>query len=290
MNEYPFQFAVLRYIHDTLTQEFINVGVVVYSKESRYIKTRVSQRYSRISKAFQGINGQYYRRLVGHVERSFSRMHHHYQSEQLEQLDDFPPQIEIALQQVLPPDDSSLVFGGIGGGLTDDLDAELDRLYCRLVERYIEREELPSREDKEVWQFYRQELEKHDIPSHLRPVTITTPNYEYEFEHAWKNERWHPIEALSFDLVHPTSIREKGTQWIGRAISLADSDELGTLYLLLGGPPRYKTGLRNAYEKALQNMRGKMLVSQLHYRLIEEDDAPAFSEELAQMINGHRDS
>ncbi len=45
MNEVPFQFAVLRYIHDPATQEFLNVGIVVYSKEARYIRAQVSSRY-----------------------------------------------------------------------------------------------------------------------------------------------------------------------------------------------------------------------------------------------------
>jgi len=286
MNEYAFQFAVLRYIHDTVTQEFINVGVVVYSREAYYIRARVSQRYSRLSKAFQGINGEYYRHLVSHIERVFGRMHHKFQSQQqLEQLDDFPPQIEIALQQVLPADDSSLVFGGLGGGLTSDLDVELDRLYERLVGRYIEREELPSRTDKEIWQVYRQEFDKRNVSSHLGPVTISTATYEYKFERAWKNERWHPIEAISFDLVHETSIRDKATQWIGRTITLADSDEMDTLYLLLGAPPQQKAKLREAYENAIHNMRSKISLS---HRLIEEDEAASFSEELAQMIGNHQ--
>lgn len=281
MKEHAFQFAVLRYIHDPVTQEFLNVGVVVYSRESRYLKASVSTQYSRLSDAFLGINGDHYRRLVSYIERQFVRMHS--QLQQLDLFEDLPSSIEVLLHQVLPPDDSSLVFGGYGGGLTDDLEAELIRLFERLVERYIEREERPSRTDQEVWQAYRQELDKFNITLHLSGVTIRTSTYHYDFEHAWKNERWHPIEPVSFDLLHERSIQDKATQWIGRTTMLADSGEIGTLYMLLGAPRREE--VRSAYEKALVNLREKVPLS---LEIVEEAEAAAFSARMAEKINGHQ--
>ena len=133
MNEYAFQFAVLRYIHDPVTQEFLNVGVVVYSREARYLRASVSTRYSRLSDTFQGINGDHYRRLMSYIERRLVRMHNEFQQPEL--FEGLPSQIETVLHQILLPDDSSLAFGGYGGGLTDDLEAELTRLFGRLVER-----------------------------------------------------------------------------------------------------------------------------------------------------------
>ena len=280
MSEYAFQFAVLRYTHDPVTQEFLNVGVVVYSREARYVKASISSRYSRLSDTFQGINGEHYRRVTSYIERRIAEMHRQVAPPQL--FDDLPSQIEMILAQVLPADDSSLAFGGYGGGLTNDLDAELARLYGRLVERYIEAEEYPSRTDKEVWHVYRQEFDKYDIPLHLRPVKIHTPTYHYEFDYAWKNERWHPIEAISLDLMRERSILDKANQWIGRTTMLSDSDQIGTLYMLLGAPRQQD--LKQAYEKAVHNMGAKI---PLHTRFVEEKDARAFSGELAKMINGH---
>src|SRR3712207_6101453 len=138
MNECIFQFAVLRYIHDPATEEFLNVGVVVYSKEARYLRALVSMKYSRLSNAFQEINGDHYRRIVNYIERSLAHRHHQFQ--QLELFNDLPLKLETILHQVLPPDDSSLIFGGYGGGIAVDLDAELNRLYKRLVEQYLEKD------------------------------------------------------------------------------------------------------------------------------------------------------
>lgn len=129
---FPFQYAILRYIHDPVTQEFLNVGIVLYSKEARYLKARMSTKFSRLSKTFPEINGDHYRRVTNYIQQTLSRT-----SEGLSQpnlFDDLPAKIETILHQVLSPDDSSLIFSGYGGGLTANLDAELDRLYQRLVE------------------------------------------------------------------------------------------------------------------------------------------------------------
>jgi len=282
MSEHAFQFATLRYMHDPVTQEFLNVGIVVYSKESKYVGVAVSRKYARLSNAFEQISGSHYRRIVGHLERRLLQMNREIQQPRL--FDDFPPQIEDLLARVLPPDDSSLIFGGYGGGLTEDLDAELARLYRRLVEYYVLEEEKPSRTDQEIWQRYRKELDELDITPRLSSVTIRTPTYEYEFDHAWKNERWHPLEAVSFDLVYENSILEKANKWIGRATMLSDSPDIGKLYLLLGAPA--DSDLRVSYEKAVKNLRNK---APLSLEMVEESDAVAFSRKLARMIDGHSD-
>jgi hypothetical protein len=282
MNEFAFQFAVLRYIHDPATEEFLNVGVVVYSREARYLRAVVNMRYSRLSDAFQEINGDHYRRVVHYIERCLAERH--YRLQQLELFDELPAQIETILGQVLPAIDSSLVFGGYGGGITADLEAELNRLYKRLVERYTEREQDYSRTDQQVWQIYSQEFDKHNITPQLAPVTIRTPTYHYEFEHAWKNGRWQPLEPISFDLLHERSILEKANRWIGRATMLADSEEIGTLHMLLGSPHRRE--LQPAYQKALRNLKAK-LPAQLKVEMIEEEEAAGFSARLGERMGGH---
>jgi hypothetical protein len=154
---YAFQYAVLRYIHDLVTQEFLNIGVVVYCKEAHYFKAKISQKYRRLSNTFLSINGEYYRRVANHIYHQIGkiqsqiRAHSNGEANQLAFFGELPDPIEVLLAQVLTPDDSSITFSGYGGGLTDDLEAELSRLYDRLVEQYTEKEDYPSRTDKEVW-------------------------------------------------------------------------------------------------------------------------------------------
>lgn len=36
----PYSFSILRYVHDPVTQEFINIGVAVYARESGFIRSQ----------------------------------------------------------------------------------------------------------------------------------------------------------------------------------------------------------------------------------------------------------
>lgn len=282
MSEIPFQYAVLRYIHDPMTQEFLNIGVVVYSLEARYLNALINSHYGRISKTFESLDSLNYRRMANSVR---------YRIEWLGQriaqptfFDDYPQQIETLLQQeVLVPDDSSLVFGGLGGGLTQDLDEELNRLYNRLVSLYIETSGQESRTDEQVWSAYSKSFAKHNILSHLHHAKITTPTVDFDFSHVYKNEKYHPIEVVSFDLVHAYSIDNKASRWIGNALVLADSDEVGTLYLLLGAPSNTK--LRKHYEYAIQNLETK--ITRPLTRVVREENIEEFSEEFAEIIRSH---
>lgn len=283
MTEHPFQYSVLRYIHDPMTEEFINVGVVLYSKEARYIKSKISPRYSRLSSAFsKEVNGKYYHRVVRHLERAFERLQIRYRKGDLFERD-LPDQIEVILADILPPTDASLVFGGYGGGLVADLDNELNRLYDRLVERYVERRD-KGRYDEEIWQVYRPELIKRNVISHLSSVTISVPTYSYSFEYAWLNECWHPIETVSFDLVRAKSILDKANKWLGRGKMLSQSDRMGTLHLLLGAPTQATPEIQKAYEGARHNLQENM---EPHHEIVEEDEAAEFSERLAEKIGAH---
>lgn len=147
MSDFPFQYAVLRYMHDPVTQEFLNIGVVVYSREARYLNALISSRYGRISQTFDTIDSSNYRRMINSVRHRIEWL-----GQRITQpafFDDYPQQIETLLNQmVLPQDDSSLLFGGVGGGLVQDLDEELNRLYTRLVYLYVETSEPESQAER----------------------------------------------------------------------------------------------------------------------------------------------
>lgn len=281
MNRYPFQYAVLRYVHDVITEEFLNIGVIVYSKPERFLKCLISERYGRLSTTFNGIERLNYSRIVSVIRQKVERLG--IQLAQVSLFDTHQDRIEDFLHQVVMPNDASLVLGGYGGGLVEDLDLELERLYKRLVEQYIDIEEPESRNDQQVWAVYARSLVQYNVLEQLAPVTIQAPTYGHHFDHAYKNEKWHPIEPVSLDLVHSRSILEKANRWIGNATVLADSDAIGTLYLLLGAPRN--RDLYEAYEYAVHNLETK--ITAMDVRVVKEENADQFSEELNQLIREH---
>ena len=283
MSNLIFNFAVLRYYHDPVTSEFLNIGVVIYSKEHRYLNAIINRRYGRLSKAFDGINRSHYYRMIDTIRLQITNLRLQFAKPTL--LDDeYPDDIELLLQKVLPPDDSSLRFGGFGNGLVHDLDLELARLFSRLVEKYEGRDDQSAtRRDEQVWQDYAELFSDYQITHHLYPKEIGTSDYSYNFSYTYKNDLWHPIEPISFDLMDESYIKEKANKWIGRSIMLADSNEIGTLYFLLG-EPRSRPELLKAYESAANSLEEKIPIP---VRIIKEREINAFVKEFADFIKIH---
>ena len=276
-----YSFVVLRYVHDVLTGEFINIGVALYAPGAKYIGGLCNNRYGRLSKMFGEIDGDYFRGLMRYIEARFEELGDKFRNEL--PLRGVPSDILQIAKCVLPPDDSSLQWSEAGGGKTDNPSKALEELFTRMVERYEARVQRPSREDGDIWRVFKQELETQHVLTHLRPKRITAPDDDYEFEHAWKNQRWHMYEPISFDLLEAESITSKANRWLGRMINLDDAPEKFKLHLLLGAPSTEK--LRRAYTKA-QNILNKMPVEKVFVR---EHDASDFSRTLAADIRAHDD-
>ena len=278
----PYTFSVLRYVHDVLGGEFANVGVALYAPGARFLGAACATTYGRLSRFFGGIDGLHVRRLLSHVQRGFEELADRLESE-LPLVPD-PPDISGWIAQVLPPDDSSLQFGPPGGGLTSNPQATLEALYERFVERYSRTAIHATRSDEDILKVFRQPLAERHILAHLRSKRIVGTDYEYEFPWAWKNGIWHTSEAVSFDLADSGDILEKANRWVGRAVSLRESQEGFKLHLLLGAPKDEK--LLPAFARA-KNILRKMPVQ---HDFIGEENAAAFADFVAKDLDGHSET
>jgi hypothetical protein len=265
-------------LHDPVTQEFVNIGVAVYSAEAQFLRVTCTTHYARITRMFEKIDGTRFRQLTRYIQDRINDMGQRMSND----LPFEPGQaIETLLARVLPPDDSSMQFSPAGVGMSANLEKALADLFDRYVERYTVSTETPRREDEDIWRTFRQTLEQRDVVVPMEPKKIVAPNYEYEFQHAWKNGRWHVYEPVSFDLVEGPSIVDKANRWLGRATSLMDSAEDFQMYLLLGEPQDAR--LQPDFQKAqniLRKMPGKT-------RLVRESDAERFAEELEREVREH---
>jgi hypothetical protein len=239
-----YEFSVLRYSFDPLTQEFINIGIVLYSPAARVLQARVSTNYGRASRVFGRIDGGRFRSVLRHLQAELDKL-----SFDLERglLFESSANLERSLSNILPIDDSSIRFDRGGAGVTDDLAKTCDRLYHRyVVGTDIGTPEARTRED--VWRTFRRPLERLDLAKRLVPKQIIAKDYKYDFDHAWKNGMWNLYEPVSFDLLEEYAIREKANKWLGRALCLGESPEPFKLTLLLGAPQNDR--MRDAFQHA----------------------------------------
>lgn len=126
-----YKTIIFRYVYDTVTQEFVNIGVAICAPETNYVKARFNPDCRRVSQFFQPIDTNFYRILIQSIQTQLQQ-----QWQKNEQSQEKPIDIELLMAQVMPRDDSSLVYAILGGGRSKDLDGELARLYQRYVTRY----------------------------------------------------------------------------------------------------------------------------------------------------------
>src|SRR5436190_4655411 len=152
----PYTYSVLRYVHDTTTGEFVNVGVALYSREARYASALCRSTYGRISKTFPGMDGDVFKSLMRHVQSRVEELGAGLESELA--FDGLPASVLEIAHLVVPADDSSLQWSAAGSGLSENLSQTLESLFNRLVTRYDERPQQERRNDEEVWRKYRKSL------------------------------------------------------------------------------------------------------------------------------------
>jgi len=135
----------LRYIHDVVTGEFANIGVVLYAPDLRFLEARFTSSYERLNAIFLKIDHLHFRALMRYLTNRFEELG-------AEIRDDLhaPPVIALSelVKKVLPPDDSSLQWSQQGGGITDDPARALGETYKRLVERFVAGATQVSRSDE----------------------------------------------------------------------------------------------------------------------------------------------
>ncbi len=274
-----YSFSVLRYVHDPVTQEFINVGIAVYSPEVQYLRARCTTSYGRITHMFERIEGHRFRQLTRHIQDQICA-----EGTKIQASLPFEatPTLEHLLARILPPDDSAFQFSKAGVGLTSDLERVLAELFERHVDRYTVSGDSPRRSDEEVWRIFREPLDRALVTPHLKPKRIVASSYEYEFERSWKNEIWHVYEPVSFDMKDAGSMLDKANRWVGRATSLMDSSESFRIHMLLGEPSDER--LQSSFVKA-QNILNKMPGKK---EFVRESEADAFAEELALELAKHQ--
>jgi Protein of unknown function (DUF3037) len=274
-----YTYTTLRYFHDTATGEFANVGVALYAPGAKFLSARFRTTYGRLTKIFPGMDGEVFKSLMRYLETRFEELGSAIRDEL--PLNGNPKTVmEIALA-VLPRDDSSLQWTDVGSGITENPSATLETIYERMVERYEQMPNEARRNDETVWRKYKRDLEQYHVLKYLSQKVIAAKGDEFEFQHAWKNEQWHCVEPVSFDLVLADSIREKAHRWLGQITSLKDSSESFKVYLLLGEPQDAK--LKAAFVKA-QNILYKIPGDK---EFVRESNSADFARHFAAQIKKH---
>lgn len=275
----PYSFCFLRYVHDPLSAEFANVGVVLWAPQSQFLGFRFSSKFRRLSRFFQDFESGDYRQLVSRVGTQFERLQQEIRSDQAILPFEHPPEHarDLALK-VVPQDDNALQWSLSSGGVTESPEKELELLFHECVGRHYDANSRPRRDDGAVFrQVYSGAFEAPEVKPHIKEHRVEAPLASHTFEHAWKNGVWNVYQPLSFDLKRAEDIHEKAYRWDSRTRYLGQAAEQPSIHLLLGRPA--EPSLKKAY-----GMAKDILFDSNKILLIEEDEATDFAVQLASEV------
>ena len=69
-----YSFTVLRYVHDVVAGEFLNVGIVMYLPASGELRVRTHRSVGRLSRAFPDIEAPAFRKAMQAIDRGITAL------------------------------------------------------------------------------------------------------------------------------------------------------------------------------------------------------------------------
>jgi len=264
-------YQILRYRPDQVSGEFANVGLVVFSPEEQFFAMKTIDRIGRIKQLFPEVNSRQFVKKLHQLRRAIEAKGKQLFTEmnvnQFKQLDQITASI-------LPPDDSALYFTEVKSAIDISMEHAFEQLFQRMVpQSTMDGDEIIT--DKHIWtQLYKSYFEAHELDRLLTKHSVSTKDYNIEFDYAIKNGNWHYFEPVTFDLSRDGNIRDKVHKGVGRLAELDESDEHFKLYLLSKLPDNPK--LASFIKERLDNQK----TDNYEVELVEPEEAEELMEEL----------
>jgi hypothetical protein len=122
-----YTYTVLRYLHDVVTGEFINVGVVMHiPRQHRVLARTQSRATARIRAMFPSLDGIAFNSSMRAVQRTLDATKHVVSE----------PDAAAFAKGAVPMDSSSLQWSPQGSGISSNVEETFERLYERHVTHY----------------------------------------------------------------------------------------------------------------------------------------------------------
>jgi Protein of unknown function (DUF3037) len=274
----PCSFCFLRYVHEPLSGEFANVGVLLWAPESRFLGFKASQKFRRLSGFFHGFQQQDYRNLIARIETQFEKLSSKLADPQGNLAFSYTPKSarDLALQ-VIPHDDAALQWSLSGGGMAESPSQELEMLFLEAVSRHYDSVDEARRDDATIYkEFYSPAFESPAVKAYISEHEVIAPFATHLFPQAWKNGVWNVYQPVSFDLKLSETIRHKAHRWESQVRYLAQAVEKPNIFLLLAAPGEDRS---NAYAKAKDLLHASKAAT-----IIEEHEAADFANDLEKRV------
>lgn len=271
----PYTYTVLRYRHDPLAGEVVNVGIVLHAPQSGFLQCAMRTTYGRLSKLYPDFEGSALTADLRRIQTALKRLADAEMSDLFSSVDDAAK----FARRVVDDPAGSYFWSEVKSGITKSPEDDLKRIFQRYIGRF-EAVSKTRKSDADVWRPARDKLIERHLAEFFESKTIRSKRDEVEFDHAWKNGIWHCFQPLSFDLADVDSIQNKAARWVGHMVGLSTADDQFRPYFIVGQPSEPR--LANAYERAIAFL-GEAPTAHAP-RVIREEEIDAFVDTLAAQM------
>lgn len=255
MKTFKYTYVTVQYVHDTLSGEALNVGVVLYAPEARVLAWKLEEkRTHRLTEAFREFRHAAHAAAMKDLKSGLFYLREKELGEQRPIFDSQTLDAEGVMRRLWPDRGGRYAFSEASGGAAADVDEALERLYQRLVVSQAPPVVKEDREqDEQVWRKVDKPLRERVNLSVLQKRTVETVDGPVEVSRVYENGALSLFQPLSFDLRDESSITRKAHTWFGRAHGFARTERVKNVVYLLG-PPRAQSKM-TSFERARDVLR-----------------------------------
>jgi len=277
-----FQYQIVRYIHDKVTGEFVNVGIILFMPESKFLGSQFIRKYSRLSNFFTTIKGHHLLTTLRHIQSEITVI-----SKRLDSNDIFEEHtsLESITKAILQEDDSSLECSTTKLGIDIEGEIALTDLFERLINKYNQDEDIEIFDDQKVWQkVYKKYFDECGLTDKFKEHSIQIDHNVIQFDKTLINGHLNCYQTLCFDLSRAESIKSKTYKWSGILSAIEKSNESISINFLTILPDKHSSMIPFIRDSLLNKRNQSLNVS-----LLTENDAPILVTRLKQELDHYSD-
>lgn len=268
-----FEAVTIRYA-ETQTNEFLNMGLVLFSPKARYAGCRWAQGLARITQAFPSADPVALRRL----QRAVDDVVTEWRAQQVELSLEPLEKVQQLLSRAFQHDDATVQLSLVISGVTSNAERTLNELFDLYIGKQADAASgRRTRNDEDVWKAFGARLDA-SVVSRLLPQTVVGHHLKVDFERSWRNGVLNVLQPLSFDHNSTDTIQNKAAKWVGQVKGLVDSLGDTQVHFLVGLPgPDAETEVRTAANDALAFMAETL---RQEARVVTEADQDRLAEKI----------
>lgn len=243
------EYAVVRFMPISETQEFANVGIVLWSNTEHKVLTKLAPTpFHRINHFFDDVDGNLYKVARSFMELELARITTYVQGESQKHTDSI-------MKEFTRPREGVMTFSELGALLTNDPQIALEQLY----NTYIGRDIKVTKEQRErsMVRELRERFSTLPVKYREKPLNTGFGEIKVPFVTAIGNDL-RAIKPMAFNHPRPMDIADHGDKWISRIGHALDAQAISPKNFLftVEAPRSKKDDILKAYETVIKGMEG----------------------------------